>query len=161
MAKGSGNQTRSVPNKHLHARIAYLHQAATHLALQPPPVTHTDPSRLQQHGLPLLLAAQLQAVSQKAQIRLSHDMKRSICKVCSTPLMPDTTSETRIENKSRAKKKSCADVLVIHCRNCYAEKRFPVGAQRQKKKADRRGASAAAAPTSTKKQTTDAKMHDV
>ena len=76
--------------------------------------------------------------------------------------MPDTTSETRIENKSRAQKKSCADVLVVHCRNCHAEKRFPVGAQRQKKKAERRGASAAAAtPTSTKKQTTDAKMDDV
>ncbi|KAI4850893.1 hypothetical protein E4T44_02477 [Aureobasidium sp. EXF-8845] len=148
MAKGSANQTRSVPNKHLHARIAYLHQAATHLALQPPP-----------HGLPLLLAAQLQAVSQKAQIRLSHDMKRSICKVCSTPLMPDTTSETRIENKSRAEKKSCADVLVIRCRNCHMEKRFPIGAQRQKKKAERRGAASAVASTkSAKKQPAEVEM---
>lgn len=160
MAKGSGNQTRSVPNKHLHARIAYLHQAATHLALQAPPVTHTDPSRLQQHGLPLLLAAQLQAVSQKAQIRLSHDMKRSICKVCSTPLMPDTTSETRIENKSRAERKPCADVLVIQCRNCHAEKRFPIGAQRQKKKAERRSVSATTTPKSAQKQTTEVEMAD-
>jgi ribonuclease P protein subunit RPR2 len=159
MAKGSANQTRSVPNKHLHARIAYLHQAATHLALQPQLVTHTDSSHLQQHGLPLLLAAQLQAVSQKAQIRLSHDMKRSICKVCSTPLMPDTTSETRIENKSRAEKKSCADVLVIRCRNCHTEKRFPIGAQRQKKKAERRGAASAVASTkSAKKQPAEVEM---
>jgi ribonuclease P protein subunit RPR2 len=161
MAKGSANQTRSVPNKHLHARIAYLHQAATHLALQPPPVTRTDSSHLQQHGLPLLLAAQLQAVSQKAQIRLSHDMKRSICKVCSTPLMPDTTSETRIENKSRAEKKSCADILVIRCRNCHTEKRFPVGAQHQKKKADRRAATAVASLKSAKKQPSEVEMADV
>lgn len=161
MAKGSANQTRSVPNKHLHARIAYLHQAATHLALQAPPVTHTDPSHLQQHGLPLLLAAQLQAVSQKAQIRLSHDMKRSICKVCSTPLIPHTTSETRIENKSRAEKKSCADVLVIQCRNCRAAKRFPIGAQRQKKKAERRLASAASTPKRAKEQFTEVEMADV
>lgn len=144
MAKASANQTKSVPNKHLHARIAYLHQAATHLALKQQPVTKTDTSgadsQLQQHGLPLLLAAQLQAVSQKAQIRLSHDMKRSICKVCSTPLMPDTTSKTRIENKSRAGKKSCADVLVIQCQNCNTEKRFPVGARRQKRKAERKAA---------------------
>ncbi|KAI5207539.1 hypothetical protein E4T39_02036 [Aureobasidium subglaciale] len=149
MAKGSAGQTKSVPNKHLHARLAYLHQAATHLALHRPPITPTDPSdaglKLQQHGLPLLLAAQLKAVSQKAQIRLSHDMKRSICKVCSTPLMPDTTSETRIENLSRAEKKPCADVLVIHCRNCHTDKRFPVGALRQKKKAGRKAAAAAAA----------------
>ena len=165
MAKGSSNQTRSVPNKHLHARIAYLHQAATHLALQPPPVTQTDPSHLQQHGLPLLLAAQLQAVSQKAQIRLSHDMKRSICKVCSTPLLPDTTSETRIENKSRAQKKPCADILVIHCRNCHAEKRFTIGAQRQKRKSERRVASAvvvaAATPKSAEKQVTEVELADV
>ncbi|KAG9546393.1 hypothetical protein KCV01_g24323, partial [Aureobasidium melanogenum] len=110
------------------------------------PVTKTDTSgtnsQLQQHGLPLLLAAQLQAVSQKAQIRLSHDMKRSICKVCSTPLMPDTTSKTRIENKSRAGKKSCADVLVIQCQNCKTEKRFPVGATRQRRKAERKAALA-------------------
>ncbi|KAK6002928.1 hypothetical protein QM012_001678 [Aureobasidium pullulans] len=146
MVKGSGNQTKSVPNKHLHARIAYLHQAATHLALKQQPVTKNDlsdtNSHLQQHGLPLLLAAQLQAVSQKAQIRLSHDMKRSICKVCSTPLMPDTTSKTRIENKSRAGKKSWADVLVIQCQNCSTEKRFPVGASRQKRKAERKAALA-------------------
>ncbi|KAH0364677.1 hypothetical protein KCU65_g6653, partial [Aureobasidium melanogenum] len=146
MAKGSANQTKSVPNKHLHARIAYLHQAATHLALKQQPVTNSNStgavSKLQQHGLPLLLAAQLQAVSQKAQIRLSHDMKRSICKVCSTPLMPDTTSKTRIDNKSRAGKKSCADVLVIQCQNCNAEKRFPVGATRQKRKAERKAALA-------------------
>ncbi|KAI4842290.1 hypothetical protein E4T44_07394 [Aureobasidium sp. EXF-8845] len=150
MAKGSANQTRSVPNKHLHARIAYLHQAATHLALQSPPVTHTDSTRLQQHGLPLLLTAQLQAVSQKAQIRLSHDMKRSIY----------TTSETRIENKSRAEKKSCADVLVIRCRNCHTEKRFPIGARRQKKKAERRAISADASTKSAKRQPAEVEMAD-
>ncbi|KAH0285939.1 Rpr2-domain-containing protein [Aureobasidium namibiae CBS 147.97] len=158
MAKGSANQTRSVPNKHLHARIAYLHQAATHLALQAPAVTHTDPSNLQQRGLPLLLTAQLQAVSQKAQIRLSHDMKRSICEACSTPLIPGTTSETRIENKSRAEKKPCADVLVIQCRNCHAEKRFPIGAQRQKRKAERRLASVAVDPKGAKKQVSEVEM---
>ncbi|CAD0111603.1 unnamed protein product [Aureobasidium uvarum] len=164
MAKGSANQAKSVPNKHLHARIAYLHQAATHLALQRPPITHTNSSHvdphLQQRGLPLLLAAQLQAVSLKAQIRLSHDMKRAICKVCSTPLLPDTTSETSIENKSRAEKKSCADVLVIQCRNCHAEKRFPVGVQRQQKKAKRKAAFAASNPQPGK-QTNETEMDNV
>lgn len=148
MPKASANSTgKSVPNKHLHARVAYLHQAATHLALRQTPITPTDSkpsepqSMLQQHGLPLLLASQLKAISQKAQIRLSHDMKRAICSVCSTPLLPHTTSETRIENKSRASKKPCADILVVRCRNCHAEKRFPVGAQRQKKKARRKVAA--------------------
>ncbi|KEQ94273.1 hypothetical protein AUEXF2481DRAFT_5768 [Aureobasidium subglaciale EXF-2481] len=165
MAKGSAGQAKSVPNKHLHARIAYLHQAATHLALHRPPITHTDPSdadlKLQQHGLPLLLAAQLKAVSQKAQIRLSHDMKRSICKVCSTPLMPGTTSETRMENLSRAGKKPCADVLVIHCRNCHTKKRFPMGAQRQKKKAERKAAAAAAAAAGMATHDNEVEMKNV
>jgi ribonuclease P protein subunit RPR2 len=75
--------------------------------------------------------------------------------------MPDTTSETRIENKSRAEKKSCADVLVIRCRNCHTEKRFPVGAQRQKKKADRRAATAVASLKSAKKQPSEVEMADV
>ncbi|THY36638.1 Rpr2-domain-containing protein [Aureobasidium pullulans] len=148
MAKASADKAKSVPNKHIHARIAFLHQAATHLALHRPPIARSESTdshvKLQQHGLPLLLAAQLKAVSLKAQIRLSHDMKRSICKVCSTPLMPHTTSETRIENMSRASKKMHADVLVIRCRNCHTEKSFPIGARRQKKKAERKAAAAAA-----------------
>lgn len=162
MVKALASQAKSVPNRHLHARIAFLHQAATYLALHRPPITRSEStsaeSTLQQHGLPLLLAAQLKAVSQKAQIRLSHDMKRSICKVCSTPLMPDTTSETRIENLSRASKKPCADVLVIRCRNCQTEKRFPVGAQRQKRKGERKLAVAVAA--STKTQENEVEMKD-
>jgi ribonuclease P protein subunit RPR2 len=141
MAKSSSNTPKSVPNRHMHARIAYLHQAATQLALQQSPITTESSSStkaaLQQHGLPILRAAQLGLVSQKAQIRLSHDMKRSICKVCCTPLLPDTTSETRIENQSKAEKKPCADVLIIRCRNCRTEKRFPIGAKRQRKKAER------------------------
>ncbi|KAI5209750.1 hypothetical protein E4T42_07391 [Aureobasidium subglaciale] len=146
MAKGSAGQAKSVPNKHLHARIAYLHQAATHLALHRPPITHTDPSdadlKLQQHGLPLLLAAQLKAV-------------------CSTPLMPGTTSETRMENLSRAGKKPCADVLVIHCRNCHTKKRFPMGAQRQKKKAERKAAAAAAAAAGMATHDNEVEMKNV
>lgn len=75
--------------------------------------------------------------------------------------MPDTTSETRIENKSRAEKKPCADVLVIQCRNCHAEKRFPIGAPRQKKKTERRLASAATTSKSAQKQITEVEMADV
>ncbi|THW08322.1 Rpr2-domain-containing protein [Aureobasidium pullulans] len=163
MAKASADKAKSVPNKHLHARIAFLHQAATHLALHRPPIARSESTdanvRLQQHGLPLLLAAQLKAVSLKAQIRLSHDVKRSICKVCTTPLMPDTTSETRIENMSRASKKPHADLLVIRCRNCQTEKRFPIGATRQKKKAERKAAAATAA-VSIKGQEIEVEMKD-
>lgn len=167
MAKASAKTApKGVPNKHLHARVAFLHQAATHLALQQSPLTQSGPGlpdnaelELQQRGLPLLLANQLKAVSLKAQIRLSRDMKRSMCKVCSTPLLPDTSSEARIENKSRAAKKVCADVLVVRCRNCQTEKRFPVGAPRQIKKAQRKAAVAAADPRT--EESTRSSLQDV
>lgn len=70
----------------------------------------------------------------KSQIRLSQDVKHSICKRCSAILIPGSTSSSKVENLSRGGKKPWADVLVIECNVCSAQKRFPVGAKRQPRK---------------------------
>ncbi|KAK8166360.1 RNAse P, Rpr2/Rpp21 subunit, partial [Phyllosticta citrichinensis] len=88
-------------------------------------------------GLSHYLVSHLHSVSRKTQIRLSQDVKRSICKRCSTVLIPGKTSTSRVENLSRGGRKPWADVLVIKCEVCETQKRFPVGAKRQPKKKDR------------------------
>ena len=84
------------------------------------------------------LVAQLRAVSLKSQIRLSPAMKRSICKHCDILLVPGPTTINRLENRSRGGKKPWADVLVMTCKACGMEKRFPVGARHQPKNITRR-----------------------
>lgn len=176
---------KGVPNKHLHARIAFLHQAATYLNAQAigqspngvqgtlsvedashpqliektipiPPGTlgtgaknapaNTKPSpghpstatfNPPSSGLPLQLNAHIRSVAQKAQIRLSSDLKHAICKVCCSPLVEGKTCLRSVENLSKGGRKPWADVLVLKCCACGASKRFPIGAKKQKRKAIR------------------------
>nr|POE79643.1 hypothetical protein CFP56_07708 [Quercus suber] len=168
-------------NKHLHARIAYLHEAASYLATQnsacpidcgrnvsvPPgqslqpqatacvrDVNHikhslskskpeesaeTPCSRSREHGLPNLLPYHLRQVAQKAIIRLSPEIKRSVCKTCSGILVEGKTSRQYVENLSRLGAKAHADVLVLECFLCGTKKRIPVGAERPLKRKRRVG----------------------
>jgi len=119
-------RTKGAPNKHLHARTAFLYQAATYLTLQ------TNRSRLA-----LELGSDLQQVSRKAQLHVSKEVKRSICKSCNSILIPGRTATQRIENASKGGRKPWADVLVVQCDLCGGKKRFPIGAKRQGKKCDR------------------------
>lgn len=88
-------------------------------------------------GIQRRLVSHLRAVSLKSQIRLSHEVKRSFCKRCNTILVPDSTSHSFTENKSRGGRKPWADVLVIECKACGMQKRFAVGAKRQSRKYQR------------------------
>ena len=140
---------KGVPNKHLHARTTFLYQAATYLTLQSGPrVVATDFTKGQTSysenspldgttSLALELGSQLHTVSRKGQVRLSAEMKRSICKCCNTVLIPGCTATQAIVNDSKGGKKPWADVLVINCTFCGSTKRFPVGAKRQRRKAER------------------------
>ncbi|TRX98397.1 hypothetical protein FHL15_000471 [Xylaria flabelliformis] len=143
----------SVPNKHLYSRLSYLHQAATFLGSQVGNTHHfesespaADQSRLQ---LARHLLTDLRATSLKSQIRLSPAMKHTICKFCDTLLIEGETSTSIVENKSKHGKKPWADVLVIKCNACHGVKRFPVQAQRQKRRPQREQA-----PEDTRKPTT-------
>ncbi|RMY29670.1 hypothetical protein D0865_15456 [Hortaea werneckii] len=193
---GKEKSKGGVANKHLHARIAYLQQAASYLTLQgkehqireahAPNSTLPTPGNQVQHqnqtpivctentvneavaheqspqqaslrsgvelpetgGLPLHLATHLRQVALKSQIRLRTDVKHSICKRCNSVLVESQTSNKRIENKSKGGRNPHADVLVISCRVCGADKRFPVGAKRQKRKGERRQPDSGLDPSS-------------
>jgi ribonuclease P protein subunit RPR2 len=148
MAKSKG-----VPNRHLHARATFLYQAATYLTLQAKTqqskaaspgsckITHQTesqgPSNRNMVTSALQLGSHLRSVSMKGQIRLSSNVKRSVCKTCDAILVPGHTSTHTIENKSKGGRKPWADVLEVRCNLCGAKKRFPFGATRQKKKSQR------------------------
>lgn len=83
------------------------------------------------------LLSQLRSVSLKSQIRLSSEMKHSICKRCNTLLISGRTSTNRVENKSRGCKKAWADLLIITCDICGMAKRFPLRAKRQNRRTKR------------------------
>ena len=92
----------------------------------------------QQIPLSRLLVQHLKAVALKGQIRLSPEMKQSMCKRCHSLLVPGQTAIQQIENQSRGGKKPWADVLTVTCNSCGAVKRFPVGARRQRRRTDRK-----------------------
>lgn len=92
---------------------------------------------IQQLPLPRLLTNHLKAVSLKGQVRLTPEMKRSICRRCDILLYPGYTSTSSLENKSRGGKKAWAEVLTLTCVSCGTVKRVPTGAKRQFRKADR------------------------
>ena len=94
-------------------------------------------------GLPLLLSSHLAQVARKSQIRLHTDIKHQICKRCSTVLIEGKTCKKSIENSSKGGKKPHADVLVLKCASCGAQKRRPFRAKRQRKKGERKRESGA------------------
>lgn len=155
MSKVKPQKSKGIPSKHLHARTTFLYQAATYLTLQTTSNkimsstildSEMDRNSVQtrsEHAsghspLALQLGSDLQQVTRKAQLRLSVDLKRSLCKRCNTVLIPGRTATQSVENLSKGGKKPWADVLVLACMTCDGRKRFPVGAKRQDKKKERR-----------------------
>lgn len=160
MSKVKAPKTKGVPNKHLHARTSFLYQAATYLTLQ----VNADNLEVNSEGvsdnqalntvshehklspLALQLGSDLQQVSRKGQLRVARDLKRSMCKICNTVLIPGRTASQLIENQSRDGKKPWADVLVVTCNVCAGKKRFPVGATRPAAKSMRKTIQVDATP---------------
>lgn len=153
-------QSGSIPNKAIYSRLSYLYQAAACLrsqgvsetAEQPQPSQtgrgqpHSE-TREETHELcgdihaitSRRLLSDLRAASLKTQIRLDPAVKRTVCKYCDTLLVEGVSCHSSVENKSKGAKKPWADVLVLRCRTCGGEKRFPVSAARQKRRPFRDG----------------------
>jgi len=110
---------------------------------QPPASSTAAPAQIstiyatQPHGSPRHLLTHLRGICLKSQVRLSQDIKRSICKRCNVLLVPGETSVAKVENASRKGRKEWADVYVVRCLGCGGVKRFPVGMVRQKGKSER------------------------
>lgn len=150
MAKPKGSH--SVQNKHIYTRASYLYQAAQYLVSQQTQTPdsqsvaktrdesaisdqHTSSERANARtNLSRQMLTDMRVVTQKILIRSSADLKRTICKFCDTLQIEGQTSTSTIENKSRGGRKHWADVLAIQCSTCGHVKRFPVSAQRQKRK---------------------------
>jgi len=154
MSKVKPPKSKGIPSKHLHARTTFLYQAATYLTLQTASNEtandlKTDDQAVPTHSpvspthspLAIRLCSDLQQVSRKAQLRMSVDLKRTLCKRCNTVLVPGRTATHTVENMSKGGKKPWADVLVLKCTTCGGKKRFPVGAKKQSKKVQRKAAS--------------------
>ena len=122
----------SVPNKHLHSRVNYLYQAAKYLDANSRKSKASTKSGNSRH-----LVNQLQGIALKSQIRLASSVKHSLCKRCQVFLEEGITLASRVENQSKGGLKKWADVLVRECTNCGANRRFPVGAKRQKRRQQR------------------------
>ncbi|RMZ85955.1 hypothetical protein DV737_g242, partial [Chaetothyriales sp. CBS 132003] len=142
----------SVPHRHLHSRVSFLHQAATYLATSVDSRAggkasvsdarhgQRDASDLDERGGKQAcraqsrhLISQLRGVSKKAQIRLAPDVKRVLCKRCDSLLLPGHGCVSEIENASLDRRKPWADVLCIKCTACGTVKRFPAGRPRAAK----------------------------
>ena len=143
----AGNST--VPLKHLHSRLSYLHQAAAFLATadhnKSCPTGSSSTSDPESRTTKLLsdansqniseaarLLTHLRGVSQKSQIRLDPTLKHTICKRCDSLLIPGRTSNALIMNPSKNGHKSWADLFEVRCNKCGTIKRFPTGMDREK-----------------------------
>jgi ribonuclease P protein subunit RPR2 len=161
MAKVKAAKGANCPNKSLHSRVSFLYQAASYLssrqlqnpdgdkaeslaekkepeicAIKPKNVPH-DFTSLSSHALSRQYLSDLRSVSLKTLIRLSPKMKHTICKRCDTMMTEGFTCTINIENKSKNGKKPWADVLVQSCHTCGFERRFPISAERQKRRPHR------------------------
>lgn len=147
-----------VTNRPLYSRISYLHQAGAYLAAESQKATESarGPASLETNATSAVLESttieskgkpvdpavpssrhylsELRAVSLRTQIRLSTTMRQSICHRCNTLLVDGSTCSVEIKNKSKGGRKEWADVLVRTCKTCNSQKRFPVGAKRQKRR---------------------------
>ncbi|KAF3078045.1 hypothetical protein TWF569_003050 [Orbilia oligospora] len=127
---GAGVGKPAPPQQAIFSRLSFLHQASSVL-----------PSS--SIGLSRYYTSHLLSVSRKSVQRLSPAVKHTICKRCSSLLLPGITSTTRVENKSKNGKKPWADVVVVTCGFCGCTKRFPaldkeeMKARKDKKKQDK------------------------
>jgi ribonuclease P protein subunit RPR2 len=140
MGESKGKKgVEGVPQRHLHSRISYLFQASHYLSARTKPSEkqidnkiskNTQYGSLNYQGIPSQcqsrhLTAQLKGVARKSQIRLSREVKRSICKRCGALLLPGQTSSQALVNGSKGGRKPWADVYEVRCLKCQAVKRFP------------------------------------
>lgn len=140
----------SGPQKAMHNRVSYLYQAAVYLATnqqQPEdeqkentagmPRKEEDNAQNHAKNISRQYVSELRSITHKVQLRMSPDMKHSICKNCDSLLQDGSTCISEIENKSKGGRKAWADVLLRKCTTCGKETRTPLLLQRQKRKLHR------------------------
>lgn len=132
MVKSKAKTSTSVPNKSVHLRLAYLHQAARYLK---GPTTSSKSGTVDhdvgtgdgvRSAQSRLLCNHIKTISKRAVIRLDKSVKRKICKGCDSLLLDAHDAVKHVENDSRHGLTASASVEVVQCRVCGRRKRFPV-----------------------------------
>lgn len=159
MAKKQKDKGNGVQNRPAYSRVSFLYQAATlmvtprfpnatpvptHQAAEVAEPTETSksgdtppeqtPSPENLRGISRRFVTDLRQVGLKTQIRMDPSIKRKLCKFCDTLLVEGDSCTSFVENRSKDGSKPWADVLVVKCKTCQREKRFPVAAPRQKRR---------------------------
>lgn len=148
LKKDKNKAKDSIPNKNIHLRLAFLHQASLHLVrhrdVAPDDVVgaktpHEADSRSMygNDASARHLLSHMKGIGRRSVIRLQRQVKMTVCKGCDQLLVEGATSIEAVENNSKNAGKPHADVLVIQCRTCYMNKRFPIGAAHQQGKNER------------------------
>ncbi|KAK0749508.1 RNAse P Rpr2/Rpp21/SNM1 subunit domain-containing protein [Schizothecium vesticola] len=148
MAKGKNN---GVQNRAIYSRASFLQQAATLLSLsahrEVSATSKGDSSPSQTRpvlqGMSRRLATDMRSVSLKTRIRLTPTVKQAVCKFCDSVLIEGHSCTSTVENRSRGGKKPWADVLVRRCHTCGRERRYPISAEKQRRKTERTEVSGA------------------
>ncbi|KAL4923563.1 ribonuclease P Rpr2/Rpp21/SNM1 subunit [Aspergillus undulatus] len=109
----------------------------------PLPTTSATKSAAQTHAeyhpqLARTCISQMRGVSQKSQLRLPVEQKRSFCKRCDTLLVLGTNCTQETRNPSRGARKPWAEIRIVRCNICGTEKRFPQTYKRSRKLAERK-----------------------
>jgi ribonuclease P protein subunit RPR2 len=140
------NRSNFKGNKQAYARISYLYQSANFIlakstaeasssskAASTTKETDAVPEDLptDSKGLPAYYSCLISSTARKTQSHISPELKRTVCKGCSSLLVSGKSATTSVENRSRNGRKPWADVLVIECHQCGMKKRFPVGTKRR------------------------------
>lgn len=138
MAKSKKTQN-SLPNKNIHLRLSFLHEAALYLTTSgssPSAEVPKSNNRASERKSPIRpdvstsacsshLISHMRGVSRRSVIRLDQNVKRSVCKGCDQLLLTEESTLVNTENKSKNQSKPWADVRVVKCRRCGTSKRFP------------------------------------
>jgi ribonuclease P protein subunit RPR2 len=153
MAKPKPESAKKVVHPHLHARLAFLQRAAKVLEEQQHAGGNDQQSAQgsltnvereneataglfdsKSNALARELSSHTTSIMRKTKLRITPEIKRTICKKCSSKLIEGHSSVSEMENNSRDGKKPWADVLLVTCLSCGMEKRFPKGQTRGTRK---------------------------
>jgi len=104
-----------VKNKDAFIRMNFLYQAATMLA---------GPDKTEEHKLSMFYAANMKRIGKRLVLRISPAVKRTICKYCSSPLIPAVSARVRLSASHDRR-------LVVTCKYCNRLKRLKLKPEKE------------------------------
>ncbi|KAJ2854622.1 Ribonuclease P protein subunit p21, partial [Coemansia asiatica] len=123
--KAQKDQGGSLPNREIFERMNFLYQSSRFFATlahaptaehsnQPPtPVSSSSTMPLARFYM-----KEMRQVARKSVLRLSPHIKREMCQICSSPLVPGVSCKKRVKGKGNCRR------LITTCMYCGGQKRI-------------------------------------